>query len=260
LANHNVNQRKEIWAPTDLSMFLIDVVGDRCNAIFYQYENSVKDLNYKLKFIGTKNRYYPTIAYGETGSMTAIPIYSIELNYKKVTVESTYSNYRNGDVITYMNGVQFDLPNNYRLEIQQTNHRRRANVGFSSAGTVDDHLLLAMFGEPAQAYIISQHYADVEVILEKESTLNGHRIVYFGQYVAANMGGDLAFATKTHGLIVAQPGSHLMDWVTAWQYRLGASYWLTDELSFAGEWEHNHIISVLPNWQDRIAVGLRVKI
>jgi len=91
LSNNNFNQRKELWAPISMSVFLSDIIGEHQDAMFYQYSNNINNLNYKTKFILTKNKFNLKGTYGDNGVEKTVPLISLEINYKKFTNELSYS-------------------------------------------------------------------------------------------------------------------------------------------------------------------------
>lgn len=258
LSNNNFNQRKELWAPISMSVFLTNIIGEHQDAVFYQYSNNIKDINYKCKTILTKNKFNLHGTYGDEGTEKTIPIFSLETNYKRFTNELSYSSAYDNRAYTIIEGIKLDLPKSIVLEVEYLKHRRTNGIMYSAVGAKDEEVIkhFATFGiTDVYSFLDNLSYESIQVILEKTHSLFGKQITYFTHYYTSRTSMNMIFAAKP--ITITMPDQKF-SYSTNWQWRIGAAINLNEEIIWTTEYEKNNI-QALPEWDARYSTGLRLR-
>lgn len=247
MKNHHFNVRKEVWAPTALSIFSYNVIGEYKEAIEYIHNFTY----FKLKTALMQDvGYMRDNNYRRKGFF--VPVMALETTYGAMDFEVVYSNFK--DMIkTQIYGIQFNLPSDIRIETEYTIHTRDV-VAMNLADSPDSDIDTGL-GLDATIYMDNFSYKSFTLIAEKDFFINDKKLTLFGQYYEASTITDFVFVTSLFSF--SSTGDYPRS--KNWQGRLGMSYEVTPAVSTTLEYEHN-TMDVLPHWKHRVNLGFRLKL
>jgi hypothetical protein len=253
IRNHQFNNRIEDWAPTTLSIFGYNCVGEYNEGMFYEY------MKEKYRFKVGLMQDTPYILYGDTYKQNEIqlPVVSLQLMPNKVIeTELTYANFKNYE-ITYIGGLAFNLPKNWRIEYEYILHKR-TECGFDLFAQPDKDISRYLGFPPGfGAQIDNLKYESNSICLIKTFyTKKNKPFSLYGQIFYQDSRADF-MVTKDNVLQFPVP-SRSPFWGNS-SIRGGMHYELNENLMWSTEYEHN-TIDVLPHWKHRVSTCLRLKL
>jgi hypothetical protein len=251
MKNHHTNNRPEVWAPTTLSVFSYNIIGEYKRAAYYQYSFD----KFKIKSGLIEDVVHYTNEEFRARRVYT-PIISLDLQLtRNIEFEQAYSTYNNLTK-TYITSLGIDLPKDFRLEVERVQHKRNGDA-LSILDAPDSNI--AVIGNTLNnmnMYMDGLTYTSYEIILSKFTTIKTKPVTFFTEYFTGKTATDYYLVSDGMTLMSFHenyPYGHNQ------QFRVGYCAEIAPSVQWATEWEHNGL-DVLPHWSQRWITSLRLKL
>jgi hypothetical protein len=250
MRNNHFNNRIDVWAPTTLSVFSYNIIGEYKEAFIYEYIQP----GYKLKFGAIQDTPYFTEDSIFVKRTILNPVSSIEMSLtNNLEAEFTYSQYK-GYMKTYIVGIGYEFPKDIRLEVEYVNHKRFGSA-FSLLESPDSDIAIKGVPNVFGYYLDNIEYQSVSFLLKKKFfPAKKNPFTIYAEHCQLDSTADAILETSMFSMTVKMDG----DWSQNASTRVGINYELSENVSWATEYEHN-TIDVLPHWAHRVSSALRLR-